>query len=196
MDYKEIEAARLAIPFLQTREKLGRWHRDLDRGITIQLAGGRRLLVRWMHHQDIPAVYAIECQIFPSPWSVDNFLYDLDRRDSNISVVGLIDGQVVTYSISYVAVDEFHISNFAVAPEFQRMKIGATMLEVTLQIGRDSNCQLAYLEVRRSNLAALALYQKYGFEVVGLRKNYYQNENEDALLMTKRLVEENRDGLV
>ncbi len=141
-------------------------------------------------------VYALECQIFPSPWSVENFLYEIDNRDFNISLLGLIDGQVVTYSISYIALDEFHISNLAVASDFRRLKIGETMLRITLQIGRETNCQVSHLEVRRSNEAAIALYQKYGFQVVGVRKKYYLNENEDALLMTKKLAGENIYGMV
>lgn len=196
MDYNQIDAAQAAIPFLQTQLNKQRWLRDLDQGITIQLSDGLKLLIRWMHYQDIPPVYAIECQVFPSPWSAENFIYDLDNRDSNISFVGLIEGQVVTYSISYIAHDEFHISNLAVTPNFRRLKIGETMLQITLQIGMETGCRLAHLEVRRSNVAAVALYQKYGFQVVGIRKNYYQNEREDALLMTKKLAGENIHGMV
>jgi len=196
MDYEEIGTAQLTELLFQHQLKQQRWSRDLNQGIEIQLSNGLKLLVRWMRYRDVPIVCDIERQIFPSPWTADSFLYELHNRDYNISLVGLIDKKIVTYAVSYVVYDEFHISNVAVTADFRRLKIGETMLKITLQVGMEKACQTAHLEVRRSNLAALALYQKYGFEIAGMRKNYYQNDNEDALLMTQKLVTENIDGVV
>lgn len=172
------------------------WNQKLNHGLVKQLSQKSKLFVRWMNLSDIPFVYDLECEIFPSPWSVDNFLHEFDNHDRNISFIGIIEQQLVAYAISYIVQDEFHISNLAVAPEFRRLKIGESMLKITLQISLDKKCQLAHLEVRKNNLPAIALYQKHGFQIVGLRKNYYQNEREDALLMTRKLIGENIHGMV
>ena len=108
----------------------------------------------------------------------------------------MIKEKLVTYSISYVIYDEIHISNIAVVPDYRRLKIGESMFTIALKMGIEKKCQIAHLEVRKSNLPAITLYQKHGFQAVGVRKNYYQNENEDALLMTKKLSGENLHGVV
>lgn len=196
MDYKITNFLKLTdhFPFIEARDD--QWARYLNNGIVMQLSKELQLFARWMSFRDLPFVYELEHQIFPSPWSVENFLYELNNRDNNISFVGLIEGQLVTYAISYIVHDEIHISNLAVAPEFRRLKIGETMLKITLQIGLSKKCQIAHLEVRKRNTPAIYLYQKYGFQIVGVRKNYYQNEKEDALLMTRKLAGENVHGMV
>ena len=196
MDYKELISSKLPDPFLKNESQNGLWYRVLNKGLTIQLPDRSRLIVRWMNHLDVPYICEIEREIFPSPWQAESFLYELGNRDYNISFVGLIEKKMVTYSTSYVVYDEFHFSNIAVVPELRKKKIGETMLVLALKIGMEKNCQIAHLEVRKSNLPAIALYQKHGFQAVGVRKNYYQNENEDALLMTKTLSGENRHGVV
>ena len=196
MDYKGINYSDLTEQFLNIVSKERYWYRNLNKGVAIQLADGFKLFVRWMDYFDVPFVFDIEQQIFPSPWPVESFLYELENRDYNISFVGLINQQVVSYSISYIAYDELHFSNIAVVPTYRRLKIGETMLLVTLNIGIEKQCHVVHLEVRKSNVAAVALYQKYGFQVVGVRKNYYQNENEDALLMSRKLIGENIYGVV
>ncbi len=196
MDYNEIHFSELPGPFLKIESKNELWSRILNKGLTIHLPDGFRLFVRWMQYQDIPYVCEIEKQIFPSPWQAESFLYELGNRNYNISFVGLIGKKIVTYSTSYVVYDEFHISNIAVVPDSRRIKIGETMLTIALKIAMKKKCQIAHLEVRKSNVPAIALYQKHGFQAVGVRKNYYQNENEDALLMTKQLSGENIHGVV
>jgi len=196
MDYKGINYFDLTPTVFHVEPNERYWLRILSEGVEIQLPAGFKLLVRWMDYYDMPFVYDIERQIFPSPWSVESFLYELENRDYNISLVGLTNQQVVTYLVSYIAYDELHISNLAVIPDFRRLKIGETMLRIALKIGIEKKCQVVHLEVRRSNEPAIALYYKYGFEVVAVRKNYYQNENEDALLMTRKITGENINGMV
>jgi ribosomal-protein-alanine N-acetyltransferase len=198
VDYKEINFSELTNPFLETASKKKHWFRVLNKGIEIQLPDVDvfKLFIRWMHYHDVPTVCNIERQIFPSPWPVEGFLYELENRDYNISMVGLIGEKLVTYAISYLMYDEIHISNLAVAPEFRRLKIGETMVGITLRIGRERNCKQAHLEVRESNVAAISLYEKFGFKLVNVRKNYYQNEKENALLMSRTLDVENIHGVV
>ncbi len=196
MDYKGINYSDLINPFLNVELREKYWYHILNKGIKIQLPDGFKLFVRWMDYYDVPFVFDIERQIFPSPWPVENFLYKLENRDYNISFVGLINQQVVSYAVSYIAYDELHFSNIAVVPDFRRLRIGETMLLITLNIGIEKKCHVVHLEVRKGNVAAIELYRKYGFQVMSVRKNYYQNENEDALLMTKKLTGEKIYGVV
>lgn len=197
MDYKQINFSEFTKSFPEIESMKKHWFRVLDKGTEIQLQKNAfKLSLRWMYYYDLPTICNIERQIFPSPWTFESFLYKLEDRDYNVSIIGLIEQKLVTYAVSYIVYDEIHISNLAVVPDFRRLKIGETMLEITLQIGMEKRCQSAHLEVRKSNVAAIALYQKYGFQVVGTRKNYYQNEREDALLMTKKIDGENIHGVV
>ena len=196
MDYNLIDLYKLTDLLPKFEPNNNQFLPDLNKGIEAQLPDSRNLFIRWMECQDIPTICYIEREVFPSPWTAENFLYELENREYNISIVGLIEKRLITYAVSYVIYDEIHISNLAVVPEFRHLTIGETMLKLTLQIGMKKNCQVAHLEVRRTNEAAISLYQKYGFQTVGVRKNYYQNEQEDALLMTKKLVVENIHGVV
>lgn len=183
-------------PFLFDKLRDGQWFQHLNKGIVLNLPNKLQLCVRWMNVEDISLVCALEHRIFSTPWPFESFLYGLENRNFNISIVGLIEKTLVTYAISYLVYDEIHVSNLAVAPGFRRLKIGETMLWITLQISKEQNCPIAHLEVRKGNTAAISLYQKYGFKVVGVRKNYYQNENEDAVLMTRKLDVEKSNGVV
>ncbi len=196
MDYNIINLYKLTNSLPKIESKTNQYLPDLNKGIEVQLPDGRKLFIRWMQYPDIPTVCYIEREVFPSPWTDENFLYELENRDYNISIIGLIEKKLVTYAVSYIVYDEIHISNLAVVPEFRHLTIGEKILKLTLQIGMEKSCQIAHLEVRRSNVAAISLYQKYGFQIVGVRKNYYQNEREDALLMTKKLEVENIHGVV
>ncbi len=169
---------------------------ELTNGLKVALADGSQILVRWMVPEDVPAVWAMEQEVFASPWALENFLYELENHDYNISLIAVIDGQLAGYSVSYHVYDELHISNLAVAPNYRRRKIGETLLTINLRIAQMRSINYVHLEVRRSNMPAIALYQKYGFQIVGVRKNYYQNEHEDALLMTKKLAMEIANGVV
>lgn len=168
----------------------------LTSGLEVALADGSQILVRWMVPEDVPAVWALEQEVFASPWAVENFLYELGNHDYNISLIAAIGEQLAGYSVSYHVYDELHISNLAVAPNYRRRKIGETLLTINLRIAQIRSINHVHLEVRRSNLPAIALYQKYGFQIVGVRKNYYQNQHEDALLMTKKLAMELANGVV
>lgn len=196
MDYNVINFSELTVPLPKIASKHSQYFRELDYGINVRLPNDLNLCIRWMNLQDIATVCNIERQVFNFPWPAEGFLYELENRDYNISLVGLLNQLMATYSVSYIVCDELHISNVAVVPQFRRLKIGETMLRLVLRIGLEKKCHLVHLEVRKNNVAAIALYQKYGFQVVGVRKNYYQNDNEDALLMTKKFTGEKLYGMV
>lgn len=147
---------------------------------------GRTLQIRAMRIEDLPAVVALEKELFRSPWSAEMFREDLDQEYACSLVV--LDGDLLAgYMVTYFIADEIHIANVAVVPEYQRRGIGVALLKRFLTLGKERGIFMAHLEVRASNAGAIALYQKIGFEKVGLRKNYYEVEQEDAVLMSSLL---------
>lgn len=157
----------------------------MNRGIVIQLPDQLKLLIRWMKSRDVPYIIDMERAIFPSPWSAESFLYRLYERSYNISLIGVIGKELVSYAVSYVVHDELHFGNLAVDQKHRSINIGEALLLTSLQIGKESNCRVVHLEVRENNQPAIRLYQKHGFEIVGVRENYYTDEKEDALLMSR-----------
>jgi len=141
------------------------------------------LLFRMMVRADIAQVLRIERTSFSSPWSKESFEAEL-KKAIGFSTVAVIRKKIVGYVMGWHIGDEIHIANIAVHPEWRRQGIGEKLIQKALTNQDGVAC--ARLEVRRSNRAALALYQKLGFVQVGIRKNYYAQEGEDAVLMEKR----------
>ena len=102
------------------------------------------------------------------------------------------DGKVLGYAGVLVMADEGYITNVAVFPEYRRHGIGAAIIEVFMNFARGNDLAFLTLEVRPSNTAAIALYEGFGFEEVGRRKNYYDLPKEDALILTRYFKEEAR----
>jgi ribosomal-protein-alanine N-acetyltransferase len=144
-------------------------------------------LVRRAGLADVPAIWAIEKASFPTPWSRWSFLAELGHRHSHTLVAGPPSPhswQTWGYLIFWVVLDEMHILNLAVQPDRRRRSIGQGLLTEGLAQARELGAELAWLEVRPSNLAALALYESFGFKEVGRRPRYYDDTQEDALLLT------------
>ena len=144
-------------------------------------------LWRRMTHEDLAAVMELEKASFRTPWSQELLARELSHDWSIILLAEepLPDGrrQIVGVSIFWIVHDEVHVLNVATAPEHRRRGVGRVLMEATLAEGRARRCALATLEVRRSNEAAISLYKAFGFRPVGVRPNYYVDENEDALVM-------------
>lgn len=162
----------------------------LTAGVVVRLSDHSQLLIRWMLAEDVPQVYRLEQAIFPAPWTYESFLYELSNHDFNLSIVGIIASQVVAYAVANLVANELHINNIAVAEGFRRRGIGDRLLQMLLRLMQEKHCEVAHLEVRAGNKEAIPLYRKYGFQVVGVRKKYYDVENEDALLMSRYLTGE------
>jgi ribosomal-protein-alanine N-acetyltransferase len=143
--------------------------------------------VRVMTEDDIPEVMKIDRLSFPLPWSERSYRYELENNSAAQLMVAdyhhLDQIQLVGYIGFWFVVDEMHISTLAVHPDFRRRGIGEALLTGALHLAESLGGVLATLEVRTSNQAAIHLYGKFGFEVVGRRKNYYQDNREDAWLM-------------
>jgi len=147
------------------------------------------VVIRRMERRDVSSVYAIDVLSFSLPWSERSYLFDLEQNPAaSLWVAETMDGNgsliVVGMLVMWRIIDEAHIGTLAVHPEFRRRGIGKKLLQVALDEAKTAGATYVYLEVRRSNLVAQSLYQAFGFKQVGIRPRYYQDNNEDALLMT------------
>jgi ribosomal-protein-alanine N-acetyltransferase len=135
--------------------------------------------------EHVARMHEIEMEVFPTPWSYESLEQDVCGHEIAYYIVGLNNDQVVSYAGFWFVLDEAHITNVAVRPEYRRKGIGRKMMEILLDVAKEMGIVNISLEVRVSNKAARELYKSMGFSVAGLRKKYYANNDEDALLMSK-----------
>ena len=147
--------------------------------------------IRDMNLDDVAQVHRLEQQIFTSPWPKEAIENDILAKNTSISLVVELEEDVIGYFMADIIVNELHITNIAIVPEHRRKKISETILKRILSQSLYAGLDVAYLEVRRSNISAIGLYNKLGFTIVGERKKYYRDNEEDALLMTCDLYEFN-----
>ena len=142
-----------------------------------------------MTYDDVPQVAAIERQCFPDPWSERMLREHLDNQcAAAIAAVGE-DGTLLGYAGLLVVLDEGYITNVAVRPAYRRQGIASDLLGVFERFARGHQLAFLTLEVRASNAAAIALYEKMGYARVGVRKNYYEHPREDAVIMTREFTD-------
>ena len=133
---------------------------------------------------DLDDVMEIEKLSFKSPWSGPVFLEEMARDWAHVDVVrDLARRRAVAFGNYWQVADEVHLLNLATHPEARRAGHASRMLAHIVAFGRAQGCRLITLEVRRSNAAALRLYRRYGFRAVGVRPNYYAEDQEDAIVM-------------
>ena len=149
----------------------------------------RSLSLEPMRPADLDQVVAIERLSFTMPWSRGAFLYEMEQNQVARCYVVREGGRVVGYVCLWEVADEMHITNIAVHPEERRRGIGRAMLGGVLDEARQRGLRLVVLEVRPSNVEARALYESFGFRVVGRRRGYYYDTGEDALVMQAALGE-------
>jgi len=154
-----------------------------------------RVRLRAMREEDLDAVLAIERDCFPSPWTRENFLYEIRLNRAAANWV-LVEGDlVVGYACVWFLGPELQINNLAVSRDKRRRGLGRRLLLALLARARELGCRKALLEVRPSNRAARALYREHGFVEVGRRKNYYAAEGEDAILLERVVAGEGTAGV-
>lgn len=136
-----------------------------------------------MQPSHLPEVLAIEREVFPTPWSEGMFRQELSGNVASRMRVVLRDKKVVGYYIAWFLEDMVHLLNIAVARRYQRNGIGTILLEQILGEAAEEGRRYIALEVRRSNTAAQLFYRVFHFEKVGIRKRYYSDNFEDAILM-------------
>ncbi len=142
-----------------------------------------RLDVTRMRRRHLRGVMAIERQVYPRPWSPNLFISEMTEASNRCYLVARLDRAIVGYGGLICYGEEAHITNIAVDPGRQRQKIGTRVLHDLMVAAIDLGAQAVSLEVRVSNWGAQRLYGQFGFRPVGVRKNYYQEINEDALIM-------------
>jgi ribosomal-protein-alanine N-acetyltransferase len=136
-----------------------------------------------LRRRHLRAVLRIESQVYPRPWSLPLFMSELNLRTSRVYVAARIDGVIVGYAGLMVAGDEAHVTNIAVDPAWQRNKVGSRLLAHLFRATVAQGARHLTLEVRVSNVGAQTMYRRFGFEPAGIRKNYYAESKEDALVM-------------
>lgn len=144
------------------------------------------MILRQADASDADAIYEIEKLCFPDPWSRESLRSELSENPRAFYVVAQIGSEIVGYAGLWWIVDEGHITNVAVKPGYRNRRIGSQIIEALLDHTGSAGIRSYTLEVRAGNISARALYEKFGFQVEGVRKGYYQVGHEDALIMWRR----------
>jgi ribosomal-protein-alanine N-acetyltransferase len=172
------------------------------------MAIGLPVMVDDMRLADVSQVQEIERLCFATPWPAYAFEQELRGNRLARYVVARTGGaegeRVIGFAGVWLMVDEAHITTFGVHPEWRRQGIGASLMVRLLELAEELHARRMTLEVRAGNLAAQALYRRFGFEVAGRRPRYYTDDGEDALVMStpdlsrasmRSLIEEQRRDL-
>lgn len=144
---------------------------------------GKTPSYRYMNLMDLDDIMEVERLSFTLPWSREAFYRELTDNPYAYYIVADIDGKAIGYGGVWIVVDEAHITNIAVRPEYRGKKIGETLLKQLQNLAREKGAKTMTLEVRVSNHVAQNLYRKLGFLNGGIRKGYYTDNFEDALVM-------------
>jgi ribosomal-protein-alanine N-acetyltransferase len=148
--------------------------------VTSQETNPQPVTIRSLGYSDLPQVIAIERRAFPTPWSLAMFVLELSKP-SGICLAAIEERRIVGYLICSRYADVWHLMNIAIDPPARRRGIATALLEEMIaRAGSDASYTL---EVRPSNVHAIALYERFGFRSAGTRRRYYQDTGEDALIM-------------
>ena len=153
------------------------------------------MIIRALRPRDLPAIEEIERASYATPWSRTMFAGELSKAAS--VCLGAFDeesGDLIGYLVVSRYVDAWHVMNIAVRPELRRGGIATALLEQLFELTSGDGRRGYTLEVRVSNRAAIALYERYGFTTSGVRRGYYTDNREDALIMWKDPIGEAPEG--
>lgn len=166
----------------------------------ISIPKPRDFLIRPMRLDDLEQVLAIDRASFSMPWPPSSYRYELEENQFSFLYVAEHNSetgtpQLVGIIVVWMIMDESHIATLAVLPEFRRRGISKRLLKAALLESVRRGARLATLEVRANNMVAQALYRGFQFVVVGRRPRYYQDNQEDAIIMTVDLQQSDHQGL-
>ena len=151
-------------------------------------ARNEEIIIRQMEINDAFQVAKLDKICFAEAWSLESFKYELTENIfARYFVAENLAGEIVAYAGLWEIIDEGHITNVAVIPEYRGFGVGMTIVEKILAESLKDGIKSFTLEVRRSNDRAINLYKKFGFKEEGTRKAYYQDNNEDAIIMWKHI---------
>ena len=142
-----------------------------------------QLIIRQAAERDILAIEGREQVCFSDPWSYESLEHDILNNKLSFYIVAEVEGVVCGYVGIWNIVDEGHITNVAVSPDYRRKHIASNMLDVLIASCQEAGVERVTLEVRAGNDAAKALYAGKGFKEISVRKGYYQDNGEDAIIM-------------
>ncbi|MDK2788678.1 MAG: [ribosomal protein S18]-alanine N-acetyltransferase [Epulopiscium sp.] len=142
-----------------------------------------------MKEEHIPQIYEIEKSCFTIPWSKDAFEKELKENPLAYYIVAESKGNILGYAGMWKIADEGHITNIAVHPDFQYQGVGTLLMQGIIEEAQRNHFIGLTLEVRESNIKAQNLYKKFGFVNEGIRKGYYQDTGENAVIMWKYFKE-------
>ncbi len=131
---------------------------------------------------DLAAIIEIERMSFSTPWSETSFFNEMKKPKSFLKVAKK-GGKVVGYICCGWIIDEGHILDVAIHPEYRRRSIASMLVSLGIESLREEGCRFVFLEVRSANKPAARMYSKFGFEIIGTRKDYYTSPVEDAVIM-------------
>jgi ribosomal-protein-alanine N-acetyltransferase len=143
-----------------------------------------------MRRRHLRSVLRIEQQVYPRPWSSSLFMSELALRATRAYFVARVGRELVGYAGLLMTLDEAHVTTIAVEPKRHRAKIGTRLMLVLMREAVERGATAITLEVRMTNLGAQDMYRRFGFVPAGVRKNYYQEVNEDALVMWAHEVDQ------
>ncbi len=146
------------------------------------------IVIEVMAQNDIEGVFQVEKNCFRDYWSKESFQKEL-KNDVARYLVAKIDDKVVGYIGIWLVLDEGHITNVAVHEDYRGIKIGDKLVKSMIEKCKENNIVAMTLEVRVSNVVAQNLYKKYGFKLSGIRKEYYSDNKEDAMIMWNDIKE-------
>jgi len=148
----------------------------------------KSILISSMTIDDIEEILIIENLCFALPWSYDSFYNEIQSNKFAHYHVIWFNNRIAGYIGLWHVIDEGHITNIAIHPEFRCRGLACKLIEYTLDFCRESNISSLTLEVRKNNIPALNLYKKYGFVEEGIRKEYYADNKEDAIIMWNKSI--------
>jgi len=140
------------------------------------------IILEPMERRHVKEVADIERACFTSHWPESAFLNELANRSARY-VVASVEERVIAFAGMWVIMDEAHITTLGVLPDYRRRYIGERLLVRLLEIARSLGARRSTLEVRKSNTGAIRLYEKFGFTAAAVRRGYYSDTGEDALVM-------------
>jgi len=138
-----------------------------------------------MEEKDLASVIEIENLCYPNPWHLSSFMGEIENKPISNPYVVIFRplDKVIGYVIYWHIRNEVQISNIAISPDYRQMGVGEAVLGHVLYEVWCKGAEFVFLEVRPSNQAARSMYEKLGFKILGLRKGYYRNPSEDAIVM-------------
>lgn len=144
--------------------------------------------VEKMKIKDLDEVMEVERQCFTTPWSRYSFICELRDNQFSHYIVAKYMGKIIGYAGMWIILDEAHVTNVGVLPEFRGEGVGEFLMRSLIAVATERGAKKMTLEVRKSNYVAQNLYSKLGFEPIGIRRGYYLDDREDAVIMLKDLV--------